>query len=198
MDAREKFERRLEELGLLNEWYAQGALGRIGTETEDNVLIFVHESADDRYTECTFAPMREMQKDEEFRRKALFEFAETDDATFLRRLIYWYESEKSPCPLSPVDAYFLTNDYTWFDFEDDAEENVTESAQNCEDDDKIQEYCPHCDYYVELEDEFKVHKCPSCGKWIVACQVCPFDECVDRCPLERLAIILNGEATKQR
>ena len=61
-------------------------------------------------------------------------------------------------------------------------------------DDQIEEYCEHCGDYVDLPEEFKVHTCPNCGKYIVACTLCPFQpeeaKCAT-CPLSKQADILN-------
>lgn len=67
--------------------------------------------------------------------------------------------------------------------------------------DTITEYCPHCDCEVELENEFKVQKCPECGMYIVPCNLCPLLEqnnCNNgKCPLEALANELNGNCDKE-
>ena len=39
--------------------------------------------------------------------------------------------------------------------------------------DKTYEVCPHCGEEVELDAELKVQTCPSCGKRIVTCSMCP-------------------------
>ena len=63
------------------------------------------------------------------------------------------------------------------------------------DNNTITEYCPHCDCGVELESEFKVQKCPECGRYIVPCNQCPLlaqNKCSNsKCPLETLANELN-------
>ena len=61
---------------------------------------------------------------------------------------------------------------------------------------KIDEYCPHCECEVELDNDFKVQICPNCGKHIVPCNLCPLLEenrCHNICPLEMFAKKLNGE-----
>ena len=60
-------------------------------------------------------------------------------------------------------------------------------------DEKGDEWCQHCDNEVELAHELRVQKCPSCGKWIVPCAMCPLTDCSPKCPLERMASILNNE-----
>lgn len=70
-----------------------------------------------------------------------------------------------------------------------------------EDTDTITEYCPHCDCEVELENEFKVQKCPECGMYIVPCNLCPLlaqNICNNgKCPLEALANELNENDDKE-
>ena len=39
----EKFEKRLHELGLYDEWLNQGKTGRIGIETSAGIIVLVHE-----------------------------------------------------------------------------------------------------------------------------------------------------------
>lgn len=66
---------------------------------------------------------------------------------------------------------------------------------------KVEEYCGHCDEYVYLENELKVQKCPSCGKAIVPCgSLCPmFDDKYSllrncsSCPLGVLCEEINSE-----
>lgn len=61
-------------------------------------------------------------------------------------------------------------------------------------DELIEEYCEHCCEYVDLPEEFKVHTCPNCGKYIVACNLCPYlpeeAKCAT-CPLSKQAHNLN-------
>lgn len=58
------------------------------------------------------------------------------------------------------------------------------------------EVCPHCEEEVMLSNELKVQRCPSCGKYIVTCSMCPNNdgsisfEC-DKCPLSVLAKRMN-------
>lgn len=66
---------------------------------------------------------------------------------------------------------------------------------------KVEEYCGHCDQYVYLENELKVQKCPNCGKAIVPCgSLCPmFDDKYSHlrncsnCPLGKLCEEKNEE-----
>ena len=189
--AYEKFEARLMELGLWEDWCEQGCMGRVGAETENGISILVHEDEHDKYTEFTYPPMSKMQEDDDFRLKALAEFypaMPSSEDKFLKELVYWVIGPNvNKCPLFPVDVYFIWDKAEWSDFEDDVEDDKEPEPA----DEKIEEYCPHCDQEVLLEPEFKAHKCPNCGKWIVACAQCPLENCTKTCPLERMADILN-------
>lgn len=65
---------------------------------------------------------------------------------------------------------------------------------------KVEEYCGHCEQYVYLEDELKVQVCPNCGKAIVPCCICPMlddknyhlQNC-SSCPLGILCEEKNGD-----
>lgn len=193
--AEDKFNARLKELSLWDDWCQQGCLGRVGAETSTGITILVHEDEVDRYTEFTYPPMSEMQKDCQFRINALAEFypAMNDDKEFVGKLVRWVVNPTNVCPLFPVDVYFIWGKYNWQDFKDDVEEpKGTKGTWNFGDG-KTEEICPHCDNAVELEHELKVQKCPNCGKWIVPCSVCPLEDCSTECPLECFARILNGE-----
>ena len=190
MRADEKFEARLEELGLLEEWESIGCFGRVGIETGEGVFIMVHEGDDDKYSEFKFPTMNRMSESDDFRYRALAEFHDHTDDKFIRELVNWVVCpSRNKCPLFPVDVYFIWDDVQVTDFEDD-EETLEDVLTKYE---KASEWCPHCDEEVELEHELKVQKCPICGKWIVPCAVCPLTDCSYKCPLERLAIILNKE-----
>lgn len=184
MKAYEKFNKRLAELGLLQEWYDQGSCGRIARETDMGISILVCEGDDDDYSEFQFPPISEMERNEDFRRRALKEFCYHEDDDFVSNLARWVVDTRNKCPLYPVDVYFLWDTPYVINFDDDEEDEYT-FAETTE------EWCPHCDECVDLEHELKVQKCPYCGKWIVPCSVCPLQDCSTKCPLERMAIILN-------
>lgn len=114
--AEDKFLSRLMQFGLLDEWRAMGEQGRIAVETEQGIIIFVHEDCRDRYTEFHYPPMAVMQADDGFRLRVLAEFyGEVDNKD---SLVYWVISpDLEPCPIAPVNVYFLWNG-TGKDFED--------------------------------------------------------------------------------
>ena len=124
---------------------------------------------------------------------------------FLKIVRFLAERDNEQTILAKCDTYMACHDYCQYvaddadlatiiaycmvDDDEDEESNKTE-YQTCE---ETEEYCPHCDECVSLAGEFKVQKCPNCGKWIVPCSLCPMQDCTNRCPLERMAIMLNRE-----
>lgn len=190
MTAEEKFDARLKELGIYDDWCQQGCVGRVGVETSEGIKILVHEDEDDKFTEFTYPPMREMEKSDQFRIKTLGEFypAMCDDSDFRDKLVRWVIDPRNVCPLYPVDVYFPWEKAEWQDFEDDVQENT----------DKPTEFCVNCLEDVDIENEFKVQKCPKCGEWLVPCSLCPLEECPKICPLERMASILSEKESSQR
>lgn len=195
MKAYEKFEARLRELGLYDEWCQQGSIGRVGTETEAGIFILVQEDEKDTCSEFIYPPMSELEKNEDFRERALDEFWCHSDDEFVGKLYRWYKDPSNDCPLFPVDVYFCYDTQLYTNFKDD-EEVTGEMGTWDFDSDTIEEYCPHCDIYVYLEHDFKVQKCPNCGKRLVPCSICPLGQCSKHCPLERYAIILNEESVE--
>ena len=189
----EKFEKRLNELGLYDEWYKQGSCGKIAKVTEDGIIILCNEGESDKiYSETHFPPLSEMAQDDSFRLNALYEFCDSADSDFVYKLCRWVSRPTGhECPLYPVDVYFCWEHAITNYFEDDKEVVGVMGTWDF-DSGKTEEYCPHCDTTVDLEDEFKVQRCPNCGTWIVPCSICPLGSCVAKCPLERYAIILNG------
>ena len=189
--AYEKFEARLRELELWDEWCEQGRCGRIAKTTKDGIVILCNEGESDKaFTESWYPPMSEMEQSDTFRLNALYEFCDHDDDVFLHKLCLWVARPINPCPLFPVDVYFCWENPKVIFFEDDTEKEEEAPAYKVEE--TTEEWCPHCDECVDLAGEFKVQRCPHCGKWIVPCSLCPFEDCVRRCPLERLALILNS------
>lgn len=69
------------------------------------------------------------------------------------------------------------------------------------DEDRVCEYCPHCDCEVNLENELKVQSCPNCGKKLVPCNICPLladGKCPNLCPLSELARRMNNQFGEER
>lgn len=124
--AREQFECRLEEFGLLQAWDNQGCIGRIGIveANTNNVIIFVHEDKHDAYTEFVYPPFEELRKDSRFCLELLGELVDNCDDLFFKSVSRWIHFGGN-CPLDPVDVYFCANhlrlDET-VDFEDKEEQ----------------------------------------------------------------------------
>lgn len=142
--AEEKFNARLKELGIYDDWCQQGLVGRVGVETSEGIKILVHEDEDDRFTEFTYPPMREMEKSDQFRIKALGEFypAMSDDKEFMSNLVRWVANPANKNPLFPVDVYFLWSDYTWQDFVDDKPAKVIKHGREWE---VLEQYEPNAE-----------------------------------------------------
>ena len=110
VSAREQFERRLEEVGLLQAWYDQCSVGRIGIVDKETkrVLVFVHEDYSDGYTEFVYPPFEELRKDSKFCVECLGELIDNCDDMFLKAVSLWIYKGGN-CPLDPVDVYFSAN-----------------------------------------------------------------------------------------
>lgn len=190
--AYEKFEARLKELELWDEWCEQGRCGRIAKTTKDGIIILCNEGENDKvFTESLFPPISEMEQSDAFRLNALYEFCDHDDDVFLHKLCLWVARPINPCPLYPVDVYFCWENPKTIDFVDD--EKIAGLAEYVFAK-TTEEVCEYCGENVELSQELKVQKCPKCGKWLVPCSACPLaDCCASKCPLERMAEILNNE-----
>ena len=108
--AKQQFEERLRELGLLDVWKDQGACGRIGTFVWDNdsIVIFVHEDDDDKYSEFFYPPFEELREDETFCKECLKEFACNSDDRFVASLVRWIV-DKGERQLDPEDVYHPAN-----------------------------------------------------------------------------------------
>lgn len=108
--AKQQFEERLRELGLLDAWKDQGACGRIGTFVWDNdsIVIFVNEDDDDKYSEFFYPPFEELREDETFCKECLKEFACNSDDRFVASLVRWIV-DKGERPLDPEDVYHPAN-----------------------------------------------------------------------------------------
>lgn len=134
MTAQDKFEARLKELGLMEEWKKQGSCGRVAIETEDEIILLVNEGPDDdRYTEEHFPTFEELRTNPEFVKECKNEWYTEMDADFVQKLAIWLEFGKKAgdCPLFPVDVYFPGNSMmtSWKDFEDDIEIDIEEEEE---------------------------------------------------------------------
>jgi predicted RNA-binding Zn-ribbon protein involved in translation (DUF1610 family) len=58
-------------------------------------------------------------------------------------------------------------------------------------DGKIHEFCSICGDEVMLDNVFKLQRCPNCGRPIVPCSICPYDDCTSQCMLSKKSDRLN-------
>lgn len=129
MTARQKFEARLQELGLMEEWKKQGECGKVAVEREDGIILLVHENDEDKFTEEHFPTFSELRKNPKFVEECKGEwYADGDDDKFVRNLACWLDGYSDECPLFPVDVYFPGNEMMteWKDFEDDEDDGDEE------------------------------------------------------------------------
>lgn len=126
MTAREKFEARLKELWLLNEWEVSSDTRIAMFDEDQSIILFVHESDDDKYSEIHFPPYAELRENEEFRKECWNEFCDHDDANFVSDLALWLTKKTDKCPLFPVDVYFpgFGSRTYYHNFEDDKDEPI--------------------------------------------------------------------------
>ena len=133
MTAKEKFEARLKELGLMVEWIKQGECGKVAVEREDGIILLVHENDEDKFTEEHFPTFSELRKNPKFVEECKKEwYANWDDDKFVRNLACWLDGYSDECPLFPVDVYFPGNEMMTEgkDFEDDEDEDEEEEYQS--------------------------------------------------------------------
>ena len=129
MTAKQKFEARLKELGLYEEWTKQGKYGKIAVEREEGITLLVHEDDDDKFTEEHFPTLNELRKNPKFVEECKKEwYRDWDDDKFVRNLACWLDGYSDECPLFPVDVYFPANAMIteWEDFEDDENDEEEE------------------------------------------------------------------------
>lgn len=135
MTAKQKFEARLKELGLYEEWTEQGECGKVAVEREDGIILLVHENNEDKFTEERFPTFSELRKNPKFVEECKEEwYANWDDDKFIRNLACWLDGYSDECPLFPVDVYFPGNEMMteWKDFEDDENDDEEEYQSQLE------------------------------------------------------------------
>lgn len=150
MKAGEKFEARLKELNLWDEWNTVGSCGRVGKFGEEcEIIILVHEGAGDVYSEIWYSPFDELRyKDDTFVSRCWDLVRETEDGEFARDLALWLmKKTNKDCPLHPTDAYFLasTSEY-YHDFEDDDEDDERDEAKYQTFIEQTQDFCVWMEY----------------------------------------------------
>lgn len=111
MTARDKFEARLEELGLYDEWMS--CRDKVGKVMEDgSIVILIHyEDEGDPYNEIHYPSFEELWKNEGFRNQCKQDFYCHEDDHFVAKLAYWLDihTNGAECPLFPVDVYFTAS-----------------------------------------------------------------------------------------
>ena len=127
MTAQEKFEARLRELGLEEQYNMVGDM--VGKVLDDGrVVVLVHHEWErgDPYTELIYPSYEELWKDEKFRKACKEEYYVNCDGNdeFIVKLALWLDIHRdwTKCPLLPCDLYWLQSGFekSWRNFEDDA------------------------------------------------------------------------------
>lgn len=128
MTAKEKFEARVEELGLMEEW-ATAPAEWIGVETEKEIIVFVHfDDTDHFYSEYHYPRFDQMTREQVDALTA--NFANDDEKPkFLVDLAKWCAGNGS-CPLFPCDVYPNIDPIEEIEFEDD--EKIAEEREETE------------------------------------------------------------------
>ena len=124
MKREQKFEARLVETGLLDEWNKIGRFGRVAKADENgDIILFIHENESDNYSEIHYPPFEVLRQNYKFVKGCILEWRNYDGA-FEKQLDDWLAygmCSSTPCPLYPVDVYFPANGLETYyqDFEDD-------------------------------------------------------------------------------
>lgn len=145
MTAKEKFEQRLNQFDLADEWSAIGCIGKVATlDHNGNILLFIHEGSGDGYTEIHYPSYNSLRAYPEFVKACSKTFVTLDDdATFATKVGRWLLGVTDECPLDPVDIYAVVGeDYNeiYHEFEDDADEDKEEEEYQA----NIQKYSEFC------------------------------------------------------
>lgn len=124
MTAREKFEARLKELGLEEQYNSVGDMvGKVLDDGRVVVLVHYEWERDDPYTELIYPPYEELWKDEKFRQACKREFYINCDGNdeFIAKLAKWLDLHEdwTKCPLLPCDLYWLGVETSWQNYQDD-------------------------------------------------------------------------------
>lgn len=147
--ARRQFEERLEQYGLTLDWVNQGELGRIGKDMGDQgIVIFVHESKDDIFSEYWYPSFDVLRDDAKFTQLCIREFYTMSDA-FSISMLRWFAYADEENPLDAVDVFFVAPKVSGQDFSDIYEEvpdvRVITSKEQWENDSKDAKLCCNLD-----------------------------------------------------
>lgn len=116
---------------LMDEWNSIGKVGRVAVAEPNEIILFVHESEKDKYTEIHYPSFDELRKNDKFVRRVADEHfgsydkdlvtCDDDEFQFKVQLASWLRGRPVECPLFPVDVYFAADGMETFytDFKDD-------------------------------------------------------------------------------
>lgn len=111
MTAKEKFEARLQELGLLDEW-KKGNDEHVGKVLEDGtIVVLTHYNYDEGgFYEDIFPSLEDLRQNETFRKECWSIFWCDGNKKFVADLACWLTGKEIDCPLFPVDVYLAACD----------------------------------------------------------------------------------------
>ena len=117
MTAKEKFERAMSRFGLYKEWKEMGERGKIGVDTGENIIIFVHLHNDDEYSKVYFDTMYALRNDKDFVFNILKDYTGRKDMVTDMLLDWLFNG--GGCPLEPEDIYYFAKMKEIVVFKDD-------------------------------------------------------------------------------
>lgn len=133
MTARQKFEARLDVLGLRKEWKLNGYAG---TQTDKEIIVLVHYDNDrsDPYSELHYPRFDAMTRDQKDILTDHFasEYCNSDakeEAEFFSKLAIWCAGY-GPTPLFPCDVYTNLDPTEAIEFKDDEDDEEEEEYQH--------------------------------------------------------------------
>lgn len=104
--ANQQFEERLGHFNLMQDWNNQCSVGRIGKDLDgEGVVIFIHESEEDGFSEYHYPSFSELRDDSNFVQNCLKEFSCGADE-FILSMVRWFTYDSTENPFDAVDIYF--------------------------------------------------------------------------------------------
>lgn len=146
--AKQQFEERLEHFNLMQEWKNQHCEGRIGKDLSgEGVVIFVHESDEDGYSEYHYPSFSELRDDSNFVQNCLREFS-CDSDEFILSIVKWFTYNSTDNPFDAKDVYFPADTFklnSSVEFHDLYEEvpdvRIITAKEQWENDSREAEFC---------------------------------------------------------
>lgn len=138
MTKEQKFEARLIETGLMDEWNKIGRSGRVAKADENgDIILFIHEDESDNYSEIHYPSFNVLRMTYSFVKGCILEWRGTG-GDFEKRLDDWLAHgmcSSAGCPLAPVDVYFPASGLEAYyqDFKDDPVGIMDTSNNHAED-----------------------------------------------------------------